>query len=74
MHFILLENEPSNYSKCSVFASSALLHLFFLNLNSVSFVEGGRKNISYPRAQGTLATPLGYVTLYFFILFVLNFF
>jgi len=41
-----------------------ILHLFF-NSNSVSFVEGGQKNISCPRAQGTLATPLpqsgGYV-------------
>jgi len=57
MHFIPLKKETSNYSKCSAFASFALLHLFF-NLNSVSFVERGRKNISCPRAQGTLATPL----------------
>jgi len=35
----------------------SLLHHFF-NSNSVSFVERGRKNISCPRAQGTLATPL----------------
>jgi len=33
MHFIPLKKEPSNYSKCSAFASSALLHLFF-NSNS----------------------------------------
>jgi len=58
MHFIPLIKEPSNFSKCSAFTSSALLHLFF-NSNFVSFVEGGRKNISCPRAQGTLATPLG---------------
>jgi len=32
-------------------------HLFLIH-NSVGFVEGGRKNISCPRAQGTLATPL----------------
>jgi len=51
------QNEPSSYSKCSTIASSALFHLFF-NSNFVSFVEGGRKNISCPRAQGTLATPL----------------
>jgi len=57
MHFIPLKKEPSNYSKCSAFASSALLYLSF-NSNSISFVEGGRKNISCPRAQGTLATPL----------------
>jgi len=57
MHYIPLKNEPSNYSKYSAFASSALLHLFF-NSNSVSFAEEGRKNISCPRAQGTLATPL----------------
>jgi len=56
MHFITLKKEPSNYSKCSAFVSSALLHLFF-NSNFVSFVEGGRKNISCPRAHGTLATP-----------------
>jgi len=34
-----------------------LLHLFF-NSISVSFVEGGRKIISCPRAHGTLVTPL----------------
>jgi len=54
---LLFKQEPSNSSICSAFASSALLHLFF-NSNSVSFVEGERKNISCPRAQGTLATPL----------------
>jgi len=57
MHFIPLKKEPSNYSKYTAFASFALLHVFF-NSNSVSFVKGGRKNISCPRAQGTLATPL----------------
>jgi len=44
MHFIPLKKEPSNCSK--------------FNLNSVIFVEGEHKNISCPRAQGTLATPL----------------
>jgi len=39
------------------FASSALLNLFFIS-NTVVFVDGGRKNISCSRAQGTLATPL----------------
>jgi len=58
MHFIPLKKEPSNYSKYSAFASSAFLHLFF-NLDSLSFVERGRKNISFPRAQSTLAMPLG---------------
>jgi len=57
MHFITLKKENSNCSKYSAFASFALMHLFF-NSNSVNFVEGGRKNISCPRAQGTLATPL----------------
>jgi len=57
MHFIPLKKEPSNYSKYSAFAFCALLYQFF-NSNSGSFVEGGRKNISCPRAQGTLATPL----------------
>jgi len=57
MHFIPLKKKPSNYNKCSAFASYALLHLSF-NSNSVNFIEGGRKNISCPRAQGTLATPL----------------
>jgi len=33
------KKEPSNYSKCFAFASSALLHLYF-NSNSQSFVEG----------------------------------
>jgi len=39
MRFIPLKKEPSNYSKYSIFAFSALLHLFF-NSNSISFVEG----------------------------------
>jgi len=38
MHFVPLKKETSNYSKCSAFASYALLHLFF----AVRFVEGGR--------------------------------
>jgi len=33
------------------------LHLFFTS-NSVVFVDGERKNISCPRAQSTLTTPL----------------
>jgi len=57
MRFISLKKQISNYCKCSAFASSALLHLSFYS-NPVSFVEGERKNISCPRAQGTLATPL----------------
>jgi len=57
MRFILLKKEPSNYSKYSAYASSALLHQFF-NSNCEGFVEGGRKNICCPRALGTLATPL----------------
>jgi len=36
---------------------STLLHLFFPS-NSVVFVDGGRKNISCPWVQGTLATSL----------------
>jgi len=48
MHFIPIKKKPSNYSKCSAFASSAVLQLFF-NLNSVSFVEGGLKNIYWRR-------------------------
>jgi len=36
-----------------------LSHLFFTS-NSVVFVDEVRKNISCPRAQGTLATPLLY--------------
>jgi len=57
--FFPLKKETSNYRycKCSAFTSYAILHLF-LNSNSVNFVEGGRKNISFPRVQGTLATPL----------------
>jgi len=33
--------------------------------NSIVFVDRGRKNISYPRAQAALATPL--FVLYFFL-------
>jgi len=31
----------------------------FFTSKSIVFVDGGRKNISCPRAKGTLATPLG---------------
>jgi len=61
MHFILLKKGTSNYSEYSAFASSALSHLFFYS-NSVNFVEVERKNISCPKAQGTLATPLHQLT------------
>jgi len=57
IRFSSLKNGPNNYRICSTFASSAVLHLFFTS-NSVDFVDGGRKNVSYPRAQGILATPL----------------
>jgi len=51
------QKEQNSYSKRSVFASPTLLHLFFI-LNPVVFVDRGRKNISFPKEQGTLATPL----------------
>jgi len=57
MHIISFKEEKSNYSKCFIFASFALLHLSF-NSNSGSFVEGGRKYILAPGREGTLATPL----------------
>jgi len=41
MRFIPLIKEPSNYSKYPAFASSRTFAPFFLNSNSVSFVEGG---------------------------------
>jgi len=56
MRFITLKKEQNTYSKCFVFASSALLHLFFTSL--CSFVDRGRKIIPFSRAQGTLATSL----------------
>jgi len=39
MRFITLKKEQNNYSKCSVFASFALLHLFFTS-NSVVLLSG----------------------------------
>jgi len=48
--FIPLKKEPSNYSKCSAFASSSLLHLFF-NSNSVSFVERGAQEYFLPKGK-----------------------
>jgi len=57
MHFIPLKKEPSKYSKFSAFASSALFHLLF-NPNSVSFVEGRRKNISCLKRRVSYATDL----------------
>jgi len=50
MRFIILKKRTN-------FASSKLLRLFF-TLNSVVFLDRERKNISCPRAQGTLVTPL----------------
>jgi len=41
----------------SAFAFSALLYLFFTS-NSAAFVDWGRKNISCPKMQDTLAKPL----------------
>jgi len=35
----------------------SLSHLFFIS-NSVVFVDGGHKNVSCPRSQNILATPL----------------
>jgi len=57
MRFITVKKEQTNSSKCSGFASFALLHLFFIS-NSVVFGGDGRKNISCPRTHGTLATTL----------------
>jgi len=51
--FYYEQKEKNNYST----SAFAFLHLFFTS-NSVVFVNGGRKNVSCPRAQGTLATPL----------------
>jgi len=51
MHFIPLKKKPSNYSKCSAFASSALLHLYF-NSNSASFIEGGAQEYFLPQGAG----------------------
>jgi len=50
MRFFTLKKEQNNYSKCSDFTSSALLHLFF-TLNLVVFVDRGLKIISCPRAR-----------------------
>jgi len=51
------KKEQNNCSKCSVFASFALFHLFFTS-NSIRFVDKERKSIFCPRAQDTLTTPL----------------
>jgi len=53
----LQKKKKNNYIKCSAFASFALLHLLFTS-NSVVCVDGERKNVSCPRAQSDLATPL----------------
>jgi len=55
MRFITLKKEQNNYSKCSAFASSAAFVLIF-HFKFYSFVDGGLKNISCPKAQYTLAT------------------
>jgi len=60
MSSITLKKDRNNCSKCSVFASSALLHLrvVFFTSNSVVFIDRGAHDYSLPRAQGTLITPL----------------
>jgi len=62
MRYIPLQNEPNNNKICCDFKviSSVLLHLIF-TANFVDFVDGGRKNVSCPRAQDTLATPLYFI-------------
>jgi len=42
MRSITLKKEQNNYNKCSAFAFSALLQLFFTS-NFVVFVEGGAR-------------------------------
>jgi len=55
---LYLELNAAYYpKKRTIFASSKLLHLFSTS-NFVVFVDGVRKNISFSRAHGTLATPL----------------
>jgi len=59
MRFNTLKKEQNNSSGKFYIVSSALLQQFFTS-NSAVFVDRGRKNISCPRAQDTLAdTPLG---------------
>jgi len=49
MRFITLKKEQNNISKCSVFASSALLYLFFTS-NFAVFVDGeGAKEYFLPQ-------------------------
>jgi len=55
--FYYPETRKNDHSKCSSFSSFTLLHLFFTS-NTVIFVDVGGRNISCPRAQGTLATLL----------------
>jgi len=56
--FITLKKEQNNSSKMFCFwFFRTLVPIFSLQTLQV-FVEGGRKNISCPKAQGTLATPL----------------
>jgi len=44
-------------SKCSAFASSVLLRLFFTS-NSTVLIDESARIIFFTRAQGTVATPL----------------
>jgi len=59
---------PSTLKKEHITSVNVLLLLhphfctYFFTLNSVVFVDVGRKNISCSRAQGTLATPLNICT------------
>jgi len=51
MRFITIKKEQNNYSKCSVFASFALLYLFFTS-NPVVFVDKGAQEYFLPQGAG----------------------
>jgi len=74
IEFVFIANMRFNLQKWTKLTHSSVLLLLlqhFFTSNSIVFVERGRKNISCPRAQGTLATPLkkNKNILYFYILF-----
>jgi len=58
VHFLrLLSSKENKISMIFCFCFFRSFRTYF-SFRTVVFVDGGRKNISCPRAQGTLATPL----------------
>jgi len=58
MRFITLKKGQNSYIVNVLLLLLPLFCAYFFTSNSVAFIDGGRKNTSCSKAQGTVATPL----------------